>query len=339
MPSETSVAVIGATGYAGATAISLLSAHPNTRVVRATSRSYAGRRLADVYPGVTLDLELAGDIDPGDAEVVFAALPHGMTGALAGKWLQEGRVVVDLGADFRLKDPGQYKWWYGADHPAPDLLPQAVFALPEVARDTLRGAKLLACPGCYSTAGILALHPAARSGLTYGDYIVDAASGISGAGRSLSVGYHFAEAAEDFKAYAVGGHRHAPEVVQALTQDGQAPEVTFVPHLVPMVRGILATCYVNLSDPDHDFEDLVAAYADAYSRSHFVKIVDAPPRTKEVAGTNACHVHVARQGKRVIVLAAIDNLVKGAAGQGVQALNLAMGWPEAAGLEQAPRWP
>jgi N-acetyl-gamma-glutamyl-phosphate reductase len=339
MSAETSVAVMGATGYAGATAISLLSAHPNTRVVRATSRSYAGRRLADVYPGMALDLELAGDVDPGDAEVVFAALPHGMAGALAGKWLQEGRVVVDLGADFRLKDPGQYKRWYGADHPAPDLLAEAVFALPEVAGDTLRGAKLLACPGCYSTAAILALHPAVRSGLTLGDFIVDAASGISGAGRSLAVGHHFAEAAEDFKAYAVGGHRHAPEIVQALTQDGQPPQVTLVPHLVPMVRGILATCYFNLSDPDLDFEGLLAAYADAYGQSKFVKVVDAPPRTKEVAGTNRCLVHVTRQGDRVIVLAAIDNLVKGAAGQGVQALNLAMGWPQAAGLELAPRWP
>lgn len=337
MTSPASVAVIGATGYAGATAISLLSAHPNARVVRATSRSYAGRKLADVYPGVGVDLELGGDMDPGDAEVVFAALPHGMTGGLAGKWLREGRVVVDLGADFRLQDGAEYSRWYGADHPAPELLAQAVFALPEVATEELRGAKLLACPGCYSTAAILALHPAAHSGLVEPDFIVDAASGISGAGRSLALPNHYAEAADDFRAYGVDGHRHAAEMLQALAA-GRPPRLTFIPHLVPMVRGILATCYLDLAG-GAVFEDLQQAYARAYDSCQFVTIVDSPPRTKEVAGTNRCLVHVTRQGDRVVVLAAIDNLVKGAAGQGVQALNLAMGWAETAGLAQAPRWP
>ena len=339
MPALTSVAVIGATGYAGATAISLLSNHPNARVVRATSRSYGGKKLAEVYPATSLDLELAPEPDPGDAEVVVVALPHGMTGSLAGKWLEEGRTVVDLGADFRLKDPGAYARWYGAEHPAPGLLDKAIFALPEVCGDQLRGAKLLACPGCYATAAILALHPAAQSGLVQPDFIVDAASGVSGAGRSLAVGYHFAEAAEDFRAYGVGGHRHQAEMFQALAKDGKEPALTFVPHLAPMVRGILATCYVNPMDPDLDAIALGRAYREAYAHTPFVRMVDAPPRTKEVAGTNQCLVHLARQGQRVIVLAAIDNLVKGAAGQGVQALNLAMGWPETAGLEQASRWP
>ena len=332
-----SVAVIGATGYAGATAISLLAGHPNARVVRATSRSYGGRKLTDVYPATTLDIELNGEPDPGDAEVVFVALPHGMAGALAGKWLDEGRTVVDLGADFRLRDPAAYAQWYGVEHPAPHLLQQAVFALPEIAGEQLRGAKLLACPGCYSTAAILALHPAANGRGVRPDYIVDAASGISGAGRSLAVGYHFAEAAEDFKAYGVAGHRHQAEMFQALTVDGHQPRLTFVPHLVPMVRGILATCYFDLADGE-TFEDLQLDYVAAYN-TPFVRLVDAPPRTKEVAGTNQCLVHVTQQGDRVIVVSAIDNLVKGAAGQGVQALNLAMGWPETAGLELAPRWP
>ena len=337
MPSA-SVAVIGATGYAGATAISLLSAHPNATVVRATSRSYGGRKLADVYPAAGLDITLVEDPDPGDAEVVFVALPHGMAGSLAGKWLDEGRTVVDLGADFRLKDAAAYSRWYGAEHPAPGLLDSAVFALPEIAGGELRGARLLACPGCYSTATILGLHPAAHSGLTELDFVVDAASGISGAGRSLAVGYHFAEAAEDFKAYAVDGHRHQAEMFQALAHDGVVPAVTFVPHLVPMVRGILATCYFRLTD-GAEFEDLRRVYEAAYADRPFVRLVDVPPRTKEVAGTNRCHIHLTRQGDRVIVLAAIDNLVKGAAGQGVQALNLAMGWPETAGLEAPPRWP
>ena len=332
------MAVIGATGYAGATAISLLAAHPMARVVRATSRSYAGQKLAGVYPGLDLDLVLEGEMDPGDAEVVVAALPHGMTGALAGRWLAEGRTVVDLGADFRLKDAAAYATWYGAEHPDPALLDQAVFALPEVAAGSLRGAHLLACPGCYSTAAILALHPSAMSGLVRPDFIVDAASGISGAGRSLALPNHFAEAAEDFRAYGVAGHRHQAEMFQALARDGQSPRLTFVPHLVPMVRGILATCYLDLAD-GVDFSALESAYHDAYAGSPFVSVTAAPPRTKEVAGTNHCHVHLARQGDRVIAFAALDNLVKGAAGQGVQALNLAMGWPEDAGLQQAPRWP
>jgi N-acetyl-gamma-glutamyl-phosphate reductase len=333
----TSVAVIGATGYAGATAISLLAAHPHARVVRATSRSYGGQKLADVYPAASLDLELVAEPDPGDAEVVFVALPHGMAGSLAGKWLAEGRTVVDLGAEFRLRDAAAYARWYGDEHPAPGLLADAVFALPEIAGDQLRGAKLLACPGCYSTAAILALHPAAHGGHAGSDFIVDAASGVSGAGRSLAVGYHFAEASEDFRAYGVGGHRHQAEMQQALSVSGSAPRLTFVPHLVPMVRGILATCYFDLAE-GAAFEDLQADYAAAYG-GPFVGIVDVPPRTKEVAGTNKCLIHLTRQGDRVVVLAAIDNLVKGAAGQGVQALNLAMGWPEAAGLEQAARWP
>ncbi|MDQ6747648.1 MAG: N-acetyl-gamma-glutamyl-phosphate reductase, partial [Candidatus Dormibacteraeota bacterium] len=227
---------------------------------------------------------------------------------------------------------------YGGEHPAPGLLEAAVFALPEVAGGKLRGARLLACPGCYSTAAILALHPAAHSGLAEPDFIVDAASGISGAGRSLSLPNHFAEAADDFRAYATDGHRHAAEMLQELTVDGRPPRLTFVPHLVPMVRGILATCYLDLL-PGAEFGDLQAAYATSYRGSAFVRLVDSPPRTKEVAGTNLCLVHLTRQGDRLVVLAAIDNLVKGAAGQGVQALNLAMGWPEQAGLGQVARWP
>ena len=227
--------------------------------------------------------------------------------------------------------------------PAPELLQRAVFALPELAREKLRGARLLACPGCYSTAAILALHPAAQSGLVAPDFIVDAASGISGAGRSLAVGYHFAEVAEDFKAYSVRGHRHSPEIDQGLASRRQPPRLTFVPHLVPMVRGILATCYFDLIQ-GADIGALQAAYAETYNDSTFVRIVDSPPRTKEVLGTNLCLIHVTEQpaghhGPRAIVIAAIDNLMKGAAGQGVQVLNLARGWAENEGLDLPVRWP
>ena len=336
---RTPAAVIGATGYAGATAVQLLLRHPHVVVTRVTSRSNPGKHMDDVYPGIECDLELVAEPDPGDAEVVVVALPHGMAASLAGKWLSEGRTVVDLGADFRLRDVAEYARWYGAEHPAPELLTEAALGLPEVhAEDGLAGAELIACPGCYSTAAILALYPAVRSGLAQSDFVVDAASGISGAGRSLSVGLHFAEAAEDYKPYGVTGHRHQPEIVQALSGEGAPQQVTFVPHLAPMVRGILATCYFDLAE-GASMDQLLSAYAAAYAGRPFVKLVDAPPRTKAVAGTNECHIHVTQQGRKVVVLAAIDNLVKGAAGQGVQALNLAKGWDETAGLELPVRWP
>jgi N-acetyl-gamma-glutamyl-phosphate reductase len=336
----TTAAVVGATGYAGATAAALLDAHPRVRLCRVTSRSYAGKRLGEAVPGLTSELELAGAPDPGDAEVVVVALPHGMAGSLAGRWREEGRTVVDLGADFRLRDPAEHARWYGAEHPAPGLLEAAVLGLPEVAGETLPGAGLISCPGCYATAAILALRPAVASGLARPDFVVDAASGVSGAGRSLSLGTHFSEVDEDFRAYSVGGHRHLPEILQALgdAAGNGVPRVTFVPHLVPMVRGILATCYFDLAE-GASLEDLRRAYAEAYAGRPFVRLVDAPPRTKEVAGTNLCLVHLTAQGDRAIVVAAIDNLVKGAAGQAVQALNVAMGWAETEGLSTVPRWP
>jgi N-acetyl-gamma-glutamyl-phosphate reductase len=344
MPSKKSVAVIGANGYAGATVAQLLLRHPYVELVRVTSRSFAGQKLSDAIPGIESDLELVGEPDPGDAEVVVVALPHGMTAGLAGKWHDEHRTIIDLGADFRLHDPDTYKKWYGVEHPDPVLLGEAVFGLPEISEGDLSGQHLVACPGCYSTAAILALYPAVTSGLTRADYIVDAASGISGAGRSLGLGYHFAEAAEDFKAYALEGHRHLPEIEQALGLGGKPPRISFVPHLVPMVRGILATCYFDL-DVNVTIEAFKAAYVETYADHVFVRIVDRPPRTKEVAGTNQCHIYITEQPSahghwsRAIVVAAIDNLMKGASGQAVQALNLVMDWPETAGLDLPVRWP
>jgi N-acetyl-gamma-glutamyl-phosphate reductase len=343
MPERISAAVIGANGYAGATAVQILLRHPQVEVVRATSRSFAGQPLSAAIPGIDCDLQLWGEPDPGDAEIVVVALPHGMAAHLAGKWRRSGRTIIDLGADFRLKDAAAYKRWYGSEHPDPALLGEAVFGLPEIAEGDLEGATLVACPGCYSTAALLALYPAVTSGLARPDFIVDAASGVSGAGRSLGLAYHFAETAEDYKAYGVGGHRHLPEIEQGLAFGGTPPRVTFVPHLAPMVRGILATCYFDLIR-DSDIGALRAAYAETYEDSPFVRIVDAPPHTKEVLGTNLCFIHVTEQpaahhGPRAIVIAAIDNLMKGAAGQGVQVLNLARGWSETTGLDLAPQWP
>ncbi|MDP9325174.1 MAG: N-acetyl-gamma-glutamyl-phosphate reductase [Candidatus Dormibacteraeota bacterium] len=339
--SRTSAAVIGATGYAGATAVQLLLRHPQVEITRVTSRSNPGRPMAGVYPGIESDLVLHGEADPGDAEVVVVALPHGTAASLVPGWLREGRTVLDLGADFRLKDPAEYARWYGADHPAPELLGEAVFGLPEVIdRGALPGARLVACPGCYSTAAILALTPAVRGGLGKPDYVVDAASGVSGAGRSLGLNLHFAEAAENFNAYSVEGHRHLAEMTQEIhpAAGDPAPRITFVPHLVPMVRGILVTCYYDLAG-GATIDQLRDGYRSAYADCPFIRVVDTPPGTKQVAGTNECHIHVTQQGDRVVVLAAIDNLVKGAAGQAVQALNIARGWPETAGLELPVRWP
>jgi N-acetyl-gamma-glutamyl-phosphate reductase len=343
MSEKKTVAVVGANGYAGAAAVQLLVRHPEVELVRATSRSYAGKKLSQAIPGVNNDLVLVADPDPGDAEIVVVALPHGMTAGLAGAWHDAHKTVIDLSADFRLTDPALYQKWYGAAHPNVALLEEAVFGLPEIAEGDLEGAHLVACPGCYSTAAILALYPAVTSGLARPDFIVDAASGVSGAGRSLGLDYQFSEAAEDFKAYGVRGHRHMPEIEQALAIGGQQPRLTFVPHLAPMVRGILATCYFDL-EMGASIDDLKAVYAETYAGSAFVRIVDAPPRTKQVAGTNLCLIHVTEQptanhGSRAVVVAAIDNLMKGAAGQAVQALNLVMGWPETAGLELAVRWP
>ena len=343
MLEKKTVAVVGANGYAGATAVQLLLRHPNVELVRATSRSYAGQELSAAVPGADSELELVAEPDPGDAEIVVVALPHGMTAGLAGGWHDAGKTVIDLGADFRLKDPAAYQKWYGAEHVNVALLEEAVFGLPEIAEGDLAGAHLVACPGCYSTAAILALYPAVTSGLARPDFIVDAASGVSGAGRSLGLDYQFAEAAGDFKAYGVTGHRHLPEIEQALGLGGKPPRVTFVPHLVPMVRGILATCYFDLA-VGAGIDDLKGAYAETYLGSSFVRVVDAPPRTKQVVGTNLCLIHVTEQsnanhGSRAVVVAAIDNLMKGASGQAVQALNLVMGWPETAGLELAVRWP
>jgi N-acetyl-gamma-glutamyl-phosphate reductase len=338
MNSKTNVAVIGATGYAGSTAATLLLSHPEARLTVATSRSYAGQRLGDVVPGFDGDIVLGAEPDPGDAGVVIVALPHGMTAGLAKTWRREGRSVVDLGADFRLQDQATYKLWYGLDHPAPELLESAVLGLPEVYGADLPGANLIACPGCYSTAAILALYPAFKLGLAGDEVVVDAASGVSGAGRSLALGSHFAETAEDYRAYAVGGHRHKPEVTQVLVGAGARPRLTFVPHLVPMVRGILATCYLDAA-PGQSVDSIRDAYRDFYAGAAFVDVVGTPPSTKMVSGTNRALIHVTEQDGKLIILAAIDNLMKGAAGQGIQALNLAMGWPETCGLAFVPRWP
>jgi N-acetyl-gamma-glutamyl-phosphate reductase len=324
---EHRVAVVGASGYGGAVAAFLVRRHPSLQLSAVTARSDAGRRHDDLYPRYRVPLVLE-DFDPdGIAERADAALvayPHGAA-APAVKALRERSLkVVDLSADFRL-DQDRYERWY-CGHEAPALLREAVYGLTEAHRDEIRGADLVAAPGCYPTAALLAVWPL-RDHIR--DLVVDAKSGVSGAGREATETTHFVSVTENVEAYKVEGHRHSAELEQELPNGAR---FTFVPHLIPMEQGLLATCYVTL-DPPLSEKEVRAVYADAYEEEPFIEIADEPPGTDEVRETNRCRVHVAVVGDRVIALAAIDNLWKGAAGQAVQDLNLMLGLPEAEGLD------
>jgi N-acetyl-gamma-glutamyl-phosphate reductase len=257
--------------------------------------------------------------------------------AKAGGWLAAGAKVIDMSADFRLKDATQYPKWYRQEHPAHELLAKAVFGLPELHERELAGAQLIAVPGCYSTASILALAPAVAAGLVGSDIVVDAKSGVSGSGRSPSMGVHFSEVNESLGAYAIEGHRHLPEVTQelsALRRDGL--RVTFVPHLAPMTRGILATCYFDLKGSLAQLQD---AYREFYAGQPFTHVVAQSPTTKLASHSNLCLVNVAAQGGKAVVTAALDNLVKGASGQGVECFNIAFGFDRKTALEAPIQWP
>lgn len=329
--------VAGANGYAGMVLVQLLAAHPHVDLVRLTSRSFAGRAYGDVFPLLDLQGLFAAEPSVEDADVIFACLPHNVAAARADGWLEAGVRVIDMSADFRLRDAGHYPRWYRQDHPAPGLLGDAVLGLPELHAAELPAARLVAVPGCYSTAAILALAPAAAAGLIAGDVVVDAKSGVSGAGRSPGLGVHFSEVNESVHAYAVAGHRHLPELEQELAVlNGAAPRITFVPHLIPMTRGILATCYFDRKGSTAELQE---AYAEFYAGQPFTKIVGEPPATKQASGTNLCLVNVSEQNGKAVVTAALDNLVKGASGQGVECFNLAFGFDRTAGLQVTPRWP
>jgi N-acetyl-gamma-glutamyl-phosphate reductase len=332
-------AVAGANGYAGMTAVSLLAAHPQVELVQLTSRSQVGRPYQDVFPLLDLEGVFVEEVDPAQADVIFSCLPHNAGAARTAAWFTGGARVIDMSADYRLKDAGQYPRWYKQDHPAPDLLGRAVLGLPELHADEIAKAQLVAVPGCYSTASILALAPAVHAGLVASDVVVDAKSGVSGAGRSPGLGSQFAEVDEAVTAYALSGHRHLPELVQELSgvaPDGRAPRITFVPHLVPMVRGILATCYFDAAGSPAQLAD---AYREFYAGHPFTKVVAQTPSTKLASKTNLCLVNVGAQDGKAVVTAALDNLVKGAAGQGVECFNIAFGLDRTAGLELSPQWP
>ncbi len=331
--------VIGATGYTGAELLRLLAGHPHVALHAVTSRADAGVSVTDKFPWLRGKSELTyvpPDSDlVGECDVVFFATPNGTAMTQAPDMVRGGIRVVDLSADFRLRDPLEWQQWYGMQHVAENLLPEAVYGLPEVFREQIRGARLVANPGCYPTAVILGFLPllAARLADTV-SLIADAKSGVSGAGRKAELGILFAEMGESFKAYGVPGHRHLPEIRQVLGDLAGSPVgLTFVPHLVPMVRGIHATLYAELTAP----ADLQSIFEAAYVNEPFVDVLPsgAHPETRMVRGSNMCRIAVHRpgQGTRAVILSVIDNLVKGAAGQALQNMNLMFGFPETVGLD------
>jgi N-acetyl-gamma-glutamyl-phosphate reductase len=327
------VLVAGASGYAGALAASLIWRHPRLELAAATSRTEAGARLDRLYPRHRVPVEL----EPLDLERVagydaaVVAYPHGAAAKLVSELRGAGVPVVDISADFRLHDLSTYERTYG-DHGAPLLLDEAVYGLTELHREPIRGAKLVANPGCYPTAAMLALAPLAEAGLA-DDVVISAASGVSGAGRGGGERLAFVAVDENFGAYGVEGHRHAPEIVQELGELGSSAPVCFVPHLLPIDQGLLASCYVRLAREVGE-EEIRSLYEERYADEPFVELVDEPPGVRDVRDTNLCRVHVAVDGGagRAFAFAAIDNLWKGAAGQAIQNLNLMLGLPETEGL-------
>jgi N-acetyl-gamma-glutamyl-phosphate reductase len=340
------VGIIGATGYGGGELVRLLSRHPGAEVVGLQARGRHDEPIAVSHPHLASTGQRIGDSLPDDLDAVFLGLPHGAAAALVPELLDRSVAVLDLGPDFRLRRPADYPRWYGFEHPRPDLLEQAVYGLPELHRSelvALRDAevRIVASPGCYATAAILALAPLARAGLVE-DAVVDAKSGVSGAGREPRPEMHFSEVNESVRAYGVGGHRHVAEMEQelgAITGDGLAP-LDFLPHLIPMTRGILAACHVRPTRPVMQAE-LDELYREAYAGERFVEVVGSPPATKHVLGSNTFRVHVHHDDRtgRILALGVLDNLVKGAAGQAVQSFNVTFGLPEASGLEQLPLAP
>jgi N-acetyl-gamma-glutamyl-phosphate reductase len=329
---QTRVIVAGASGYAGALAAELVHRHPRLELAHATARSDAGRRLSDLYPRYRCDIELT-ELDLSELEDVEAAIvayPHGAAASVVAGMRGRGLSVVDLSADFRLVDAEVYELWYG-EHAEPELLENAVYGLTEVTRDAVRGADLVANPGCYPTAALLALAPLAERGLI-ASATIDAKSGVSGAGRGGGDRLSFVNLTENLAPYGLDGHRHLPEIQQEMRRLGSEAEITFVPHLAPLDQGLLASCYVDLTEAT-DAYALASLFRERYDGERFVEVVDAPPGARDVRDTNLCRIHVASLGERKAgVFAAIDNLWKGAAGQAIQNLNLMLGFDEAEGL-------
>jgi N-acetyl-gamma-glutamyl-phosphate reductase len=336
--------IINVTGYVGAELARLLYQHPQVELVTVTGRSAAGQKLGDVFPNFAgTDYIIKAELD-SEIDIAFSAMPHKSSADVVPSLLKQGIKVVDASADFRLKNAGEYPKWYGFTHPSPELLTEAVFGLPELHMEEIASASLVANPGCYSTGAILALAPIAKEGLIYPDVVVDSKSGISGAGRTLSFTTHYSEADENVLAYSLEGHRHLPEIEQELKtlNPSFSLSITFVPHLVPMTRGILSTCYAKLADSRQlTADNLKQLYREFYKHAPFVQITTKPPHTKHVWGTNFCLIYPTVDSKtaRLIVISCLDNLVKGGAGQAVQNMNVMFDLPETTGLEALAIYP
>ena len=335
------VAVLGATGYAGIELVRLLSTHPDVCLEILGSQSFSGKDISDVYRNFRhiLDIECSeADVDAvAKCDIVFTALPHGASKTIIPQLAEKGIKIIDLSGDFRYDDPAVYEKWYGCEHTSPELLKKSVYGLCELYRDKIKKADLIGNPGCYTTCSILGAAPLMKSGIgSTKNGIVDALSGVTGAGRGLALPYHFCECTENSKAYKVATHRHTSEIEQELSKlAGEEVLISFTPHLVPQKRGILSTIYINLNKPCTTAE-LVELYRDFYRDEFFVRVMPEGelPETKNVAGSNFVDIGVVADERlgRAVVVSALDNIVKGAAGQAVQNMNLMFGLPETEGL-------
>ncbi|MES9966661.1 MAG: N-acetyl-gamma-glutamyl-phosphate reductase [Sedimenticola sp.] len=332
------IGIVGGTGYTGVELLRLLAGHPGVEVAVITSRSEAGTPVSDMYPNLRGHIDIAfsePDAKPlGACDLVFFATPNGTAMKMVPELLDAGVKVIDLAADFRIKEISVWEQWYGMQHACPELVAEAVYGLPEINRDAVKAARLVANPGCYPTAATLGLLPLLEAGVIETDGLVaDCKSGVSGAGRGANVGMLMGEVGESFKAYGVPGHRHLPEIRQNLSEVASEPVgLTFVPHLLPMIRGIHATLYAQAIAE----ADLQQLFEERYANEPFVDVLPAGshPETRSVRGVNHCRiaVHQPQEGDTIVVLSVIDNLVKGAAGQAVQNMNLMLGLDESAGL-------
>lgn len=343
------IGIIGGTGYTGVELLRILSTHPDVEVKLITSRSEQGRAVDDLFPSLRGQIDVCFS-DPGsaqfeDCDLVFSATPNGIAMSHAQRLLDQGVRLIDLAADFRIKDIKVWESWYGMKHACPDLVEEAVYGLPEVNRDAIASARIVANPGCYPTATTLGFLPLVENQLIeFNDLIADVKSGVTGAGRGASVASLYSEVSDSFKAYAASGHRHHPEVSQNLSL-AASEEITlsFIPHLLPMLRGIHSTLYSTLIDPDVDLEEIYRVYQNRYANEPFVDLMPlgSHPDTRSVRGSNICRIalHKAVGSGKLVVLSVIDNLTKGAAGQAVQNMNIMFDLGEMRGLEQAPLLP
>lgn len=338
------VAVLGATGYAGIELVRILSAHPEVELEVLGSQSYDGQPISDVYANfkhvLDMDCERLDLEKVAKCDVAFTALPHGASKAVIPSLIEKGLKVIDLSGDFRYDDIEVYETWYQQEHSAPELLNESVYGMPELYRDKIKNARLIGNPGCYTTCSILGAYPLLKSGLGSSEnVIVDAKSGVTGAGRGIALAYHFCECTENTKAYKIATHRHTSEIEQELSKAaGKEMMISFTPHLIPQKRGILATIYVNLTEKCTT-EQITELYKDFYKDEYFVRVKDAGklPETKHVAGSNFVDIGVVVDERlnRAVIVSAIDNIYKGAAGQAVQNMNLLFGLDEKTGISNA----